>query len=83
MGFVGGNEEDETSNSDKAEEDHERSTFLGPISEVPCRDSGNAPEDVWRNTHELRLVVRVSHILHDGREEKGDRVQRCVDTCEW
>ena len=80
MRIVGGNKENETSDSDNAEEDHEGSALFGSISEVPSGDGGETTEDVWRNTHELRLVVRVSHILHDGREEKGDRIQRCVDT---
>jgi len=79
MRVVGRNKEDETSNSDKAEEDHEGSAFLSSISEVPSRNGGDAANNVRRNSHELRLVVRVSHVLHNGREEKGDRVQRCVD----
>ena len=81
MRVVGGNKEDETSNGDKTEEDHGGSAFFGFISVVPCRDGGEAAYNVWRNGHELRLVVRVvrAHALDDGREEKRDRVQRSVD----
>jgi hypothetical protein len=79
MRVSGRNKEDKTSDGNNAEEDHRGSMFFGLISIVTPHDGGEAANNIWRNAHELRLVVRVSHIFDDGREEKRDRVQGSVN----
>jgi len=65
-------EKRETDDGDDAEEDHVRTTFPRPVCEDSTSDGGEATDDVGRNTHELRLVVCVSHVLDDRWEEEGD-----------
>ena len=81
MGFAARNQQNEASNSDKAEEDHERATRLGLVCEVSPRNSGDTTENIGRNAHQLRLIVGVTHVLDDGREEERDRVEWGVDAC--
>ena len=80
MGLLGRNKHDKASNGDNAEENHVGSALLRPISKESTSNSGDTAKDIRRDSHELRLVVRVSHVLDNGREEKRDRVQRSVDT---
>ena len=65
-------EKRKTDDGDDAEEDHVRTTFPRPVCEDSTSDGGEATDDVGRNTHELRLVVCVSHVLDDRWEEEGD-----------
>lgn len=80
MGVVGGDEQHETSNRDHAESHHENTAFLCLVSSVSTRNRNNASEDVGRDTHKLRLVIGVAHVLDNSGEEQGDRVKRSIDT---
>jgi len=80
MGILGRDKHGEANNSGQAEEHHEHSTMLLAICEVASTDSGDGTDDVWGDTHKLRTVVRVAHVVDDGGEEERDRVEGSVDT---
>jgi hypothetical protein len=69
MRFRGRNKHDETNNGDNAEKNHGGSSFFGFIGKVPSRDGDEAAKEIRGYSHKLRLIVRISHIRDDSREE--------------
>ena len=80
MRILGRDKQDETDNGHDTEEHHRGSAFLDSISVVSSSDGGETAENVGRDGHKLRLVVRISHILDNSREEKRDGIERGEDT---
>jgi len=78
-GLVGGDEHHETGNSDQAEGHHEDASLLCFIRRITPRNRGKAANDVGWHAHQLRLLVSVAHVLHNGGEEERDRVKRGVN----
>ena len=70
----------ESKNGSGAEKHHESPALSSLISKVTSRDGSDASSDVRGDAHELSLVIGIPHVLDDGGEEEGDRVQRGIDT---
>lgn len=75
----GGNQHDETDDTNHTEEDHIRATSLLAVGEVTASDGAKTGNNVGGDGHELRLLVGVAHVLDDGRKEERDGVERGVD----
>jgi len=80
VGVFGRDKHNEACDGDNAEENHIGSALLRLISQNSTSDGSNATKDIGRDSHELRFIVRISHVLDDGWEEQRDGIQRSIDT---
>ena len=69
---VGGNQHDKASNSDGVEAKQNGGTSLKSVSQIACKETEEASDDIWRHRQKLSLIVLVAEVLDNRWQEERE-----------